>query len=65
MKRFHPTKKSEAIALAFLAFCGWLLLLVAIFSVPSKLSKRPFNYGFGPGWSCDTQDSMEPTCVVK
>jgi hypothetical protein len=63
MKRFRPTKKSEALALAFLAFCGWLLFLLAFFAVPGHV-KKPFNWGFGPQWRCDAQ-AMEPSCVAK
>ena len=63
MTRRRPTKKSEAIALAFLAFCGFLLLLVAIFTVPGP-TKTPFNWGFGPGWHCNDQ-GIGPTCFYK
>ena len=63
MRPRQPTKKSEAIALAFLALCGLLLLLVAVFSVPEP-AKDAFNWGFGPVWSCNAQ-GIEPSCFHR
>lgn len=68
MTRWRPTKKSEAIALALLAFCGFLLLLIAIFSVPGP-ARKPFNWGFGPQWHCNAEGivlrQMRPPPVAR
>lgn len=64
MQRFRPTKTTQNIGLAILMIGGLFLLYVAIVSKPHP-TKRSFNYGFGRGWSCYNQGSMEPTCIFK
>lgn len=58
----RPTKKGEKITLAILAACGLLLLSLAFFTRPG--AKGPFNWGFGPQWSCNAQ-GIEPACLHK